>query len=70
METHRFDVLSFIFGAMFLAFAASVTWDVSLDLGFDIGDWILPIALLVIGIVLLASGIRAAVRKSDSKNNL
>ncbi len=70
METHRFDVLSFIFGALFLAFAASVTWDVSLDLGFDIGDWILPVAFLVIGVALLASGIRTAVRKSDNKINL
>lgn len=70
METHRFDVLSFVFGALFLAFAASVTWDLSLDLGFDIGDWILPVALLVIGVVVLASGIRTAVRKNDSKINL
>ena len=70
METHRFDVLSFIFGALFLAFAVSVTWDLNLDLGFDIGDWILPVAFLMIGIVLLASGIRTAVRKNDNKTRL
>jgi uncharacterized membrane protein AbrB (regulator of aidB expression) len=65
METHRFDILSFIFGALFLAFTASVTWNLSLDLGFDIGDWILPVAFLVIGVALLASGIRTAVRRSN-----
>jgi tellurite resistance protein TehA-like permease len=65
METHRFDILSFIFGALFLAFAAGVTWDVNLDLGFDIGDWIFPIAILVIGVALLASGVRTVVQRGD-----
>ncbi len=65
MGTHRFDVLSFIFGALFLAFTVSVTWNLSLDLGFDIGDWILPVAFLTIGVALLASGIRTAVRKNN-----
>ncbi len=65
METHRFDILSFIFGALFLAFTASVTWNLSLDLGFDIGDWILPVAFLIIGVALLASGIRTAVRRGN-----
>jgi tellurite resistance protein TehA-like permease len=67
METHKFDTLSFIFGALFLAFAAGVTWDVNLDLGFDIGDWIFPIAILVIGVALLASGVRTAMQRG-SKN--
>jgi tellurite resistance protein TehA-like permease len=66
METHRFDILSFIFGALFLAFAAGVTWDVNLDLGFDVGDWIFPIAILVIGVALLASGIRTALQRSNN----
>jgi tellurite resistance protein TehA-like permease len=65
METHKFDILSFIFGALFLAFAAGVTWDVNLDLGFDIGDWIFPIAILVIGVALLASGVRTVVQRGD-----
>jgi tellurite resistance protein TehA-like permease len=65
METHKFDILSFIFGGLFLAFAAGVTWDVNLDLGFDIGDWIFPIAILVIGVALLASGVRAVVQRGD-----
>jgi hypothetical protein len=66
METHRFDILSFIFGALFLALTASVVWDANFDWGFDIGEWILPVAILVIGITLLASGIRAAIKKSDA----
>jgi len=63
METHRFDTLSFIFGALFLAFAASVVWDYNLDLGFDLGDWIFPIVVLIIGVALLGSGIRNAMAK-------
>jgi tellurite resistance protein TehA-like permease len=66
METHKFDILSFIFGALFLAFTAGVTWDVNLDLGFDIGDWIFPIAILVIGVALLASGVRTAMQRGNS----
>jgi tellurite resistance protein TehA-like permease len=63
MEQHRFDILSFIFGALFLGFAASVTWKWNLDLGFDVGDWIFPVAILVIGVALLASGINAAMQR-------
>lgn len=65
MEKHRFDTLSFIFGALFLAFAASVAWDYNLDLGFDIGDWIFPVAVLIVGVALLASGIRTAIAKRE-----
>jgi tellurite resistance protein TehA-like permease len=68
METHKFDILSFIFGALFLAFAAGVTWDLNLDLGFDIGDWIFPIAVLTIGVALLASGVRTAMQRGKSHN--
>jgi len=66
METHRFDVLSFIFGALFLALTASIVWDVSFDWGFDISDWIFPIGILVVGLALLVSGIRAATKKKDT----
>ncbi len=65
MEKHRFDTLSFVFGALFLAFAASVAWDYNLDLGFDIGDWIFPVAVLIVGVALLASGIRTAIAKRE-----
>lgn len=70
METHKFDILSFIFGALFLAAAAGVTWNVNLDyFGFDVGDWIFPIAILVIGVALLASGIRAAMQRTNNSDN-
>ncbi len=65
METHKFDVLSFVFGALFLAFTASVMWDFNYDWGFDVSDWILPIAFLVVGIALLTSGIRSAITKRN-----
>ena len=68
METHKFDILSFIFGALFLAFAAGVTWDLNLNLGFDIGDWIFPIAILVIGVALLASVVRTAMQRGNNTN--
>jgi tellurite resistance protein TehA-like permease len=63
METHKFDILSFIFGGLFLAFAAGVMWEVNFDLGFDLGDWIFPIAILIIGVALLASGVRTAMQR-------
>jgi tellurite resistance protein TehA-like permease len=64
METHKFDILSFIFGALFLALTASIVWDANFDWGFDVGDWIFPVAILVVGVALLASGIRTAVRRN------
>jgi len=67
MEAHRFDVLSFVFGALFLALTASVVWDVNFDWGFDVGDWILPVAFLIVGVALLASGIRTAIKKNGSR---
>jgi len=66
MKQHRFDILSFIFGVLFLGFAASVTWKWNLDLGFDVGDWIFPVAILVIGIALLASTIRTTLQRNNN----
>ncbi|MFV1963709.1 MAG: hypothetical protein ACC658_18055 [Acidimicrobiia bacterium] len=62
MEAHKFDIISFIFGALFLAFTASVLWDMNFD--FSVSGWILPGAFLVIGVALLVSGVRTAIRKS------
>jgi len=66
METHKFDILSFIFGVLFLAFTAGVLWEMNFNVGFDVGAWIIPVAILVIGIALLASAIRETVNKSES----
>lgn len=63
METHKFDILSFIFGALLLTFTASALGN--MHFAFAIGDWILPVAFLIIGIALLASGIRTAIKKKD-----
>ncbi len=70
METHRFDVISFVFGALFLAFTATIVWDFNYDWGFDIGAWILPIAILIIGIALLMSGMRTALGKTGNDDQL
>ncbi len=67
METHRFDITSLIFGALFLTFTASVVWD--MHFAFAIGDWILPVAFLIIGVALLISGVRTAVKKSREIEN-
>ncbi|MEN8041543.1 MAG: hypothetical protein ABFR95_08575 [Actinomycetota bacterium] len=69
METHRFDVISFIFGALFLAFTASIMWDFNYDWGFDLGAWLLPVAFLIIGLAMLSSGIRTATKKNDNTDS-
>ena len=69
MEQHRFDIVSFIFGVLFLGFAASATWRWDLDVGFDIGDWVFPIAILVIGVALLTSGIRTALQRNNNTSD-
>ena len=61
METHRFDIISFAFGAVFLAITASILWDLNFE--FAYGDWIFPLAILVIGVALLTSAIRASIKR-------
>lgn len=63
METHRFDIISFIFGGLFLAVTASVLWDFNYE--FSISEWVLPGAFLVLGIGILASAVRATVVRKD-----
>ncbi|MDK1097656.1 MAG: hypothetical protein QGM47_10435 [Actinomycetota bacterium] len=60
METHKFDIISFAFGAIFLAITASVLGDRNF---VAVGDWILPVAFLIVGAALLVSGVRTAIRK-------
>jgi len=61
METHKFDIISFIFGALFLVFTAGVLWDMNFD--FSVSLWVLPGAFLVSGVALLVSGVRTAIRR-------
>lgn len=56
MYKHRFDAVSFVFGVAFLALAAMFAlpaepWEIYF--GLDLG-WLLPAAVLVVGVALLA----------------
>jgi hypothetical protein len=57
MKRHNFDALSFVGGLIFVMLAAAATWDEAFDL--DIGAWVLPVAVLVLGVGLMASAIRS-----------
>jgi hypothetical protein len=56
MKRHGFDPLSFVFGAIFLLMAAGAVWSDQIDWSF--GVWLLPVAVLVLGVGLLASTLR------------
>ncbi len=64
MKRHPFDLTSFIFGAVFGGAAAAYlladqfTWDVD-------GRWVLPIALIVLGIAGIAGAV-GGLRSSSS----
>ncbi len=60
MKRHAFDPISFVFGALLMAMAAGAVWNDQFD--WNIGVWILPAAVLVLGIGLLASAIRNTTR--------
>lgn len=60
MKRHAFDPISFVFGALLMAMAAGAVWNDQID--WNIGVWILPAAVLVLGIGLLASAIRNTTR--------
>lgn len=60
MERHAFDPVSFVFGIIFVAMAAGAVWNDQID--WNIGVWILPTAVLVLGIGLLASTVRDSTR--------
>jgi hypothetical protein len=55
MKSHRFDLLSFVFGVLFLLMAAAAVWDPSFR--WDLGAWLVPAAVLTLGIGLLVSTI-------------
>lgn len=58
MKSHRFDPLSFVFGVVFLLVAGAAIWDASFR--WDVGAWIVPAAVLTLGIGLLASTLRSS----------
>ncbi len=57
MKTHRFDIISFVFGTIFLVFTVSAVWNV--DLNFSLAVWVLPAAALILGIGLLVATLRS-----------
>ena len=58
MKSHGFDALSFVFGIVFLAIAGSAVWNPSLR--WDLGPWLVPAAVLTLGIGLLISALRSS----------
>ena len=56
MKQHRFDPLSLVGGVVLLMFATAAVWQESFD--WNIGVWVLPVAVLVFGIGVLASALR------------
>lgn len=58
MKKHAFDALSFLFGVFFIVIAGLAVWREEID--WNVGIWVLPAAVLVLGIGLLASSLRAS----------
>ena len=59
MKQHSFDPLSFLFGVFFLLMAGAAVFRQDID--WNVGIWVLPAAVLVLGIGLLASSLRGSV---------
>ena len=62
MKRHRFDPLSLVFGVIFLLVAGAAAWYQSFR--WDINAWVLPAAVLFLGIALLASTLRSGSQRS------
>ena len=54
MRRHELDLFSLVAGAVFLAVAAGHLLDEAVGINFD-GHWVLPVALVAIGVAGLAS---------------
>lgn len=63
MKPHRFDPLSFVFGIVFVLMALAASFRDQID--WNLGVWLFPAAVLVLGIGLLASGIRGTREMED-----
>lgn len=59
MQTHRFDPLSFILGALVVALAAAGLAGPGALAGLDL-RWALPAVLVVLGLVMVATTVRRA----------
>lgn len=57
MAKHRTDVISLLFGALFLA--AAGTWGLTGDVGWPGQSWYLPALLIVVGLIGLVGARRA-----------
>ncbi len=65
MKAHRFDPLSFVFGIVFVLMAVAASLRDQID--WNLGVWLFPAAVLVLGIGLLASGIRGT-RETETED--
>ena len=54
MRRHELDLFSLVAGAVFVAVAAGHLLDEAVGINFD-GHWVLPVALVAIGVAGLAS---------------
>jgi hypothetical protein len=59
VKQHSFDPLSFLFGVFFLLMAGAAVFRQDID--WNVGIWVLPAVVLVLGIGLLASSLRGSV---------
>jgi hypothetical protein len=64
MKKHNFDLLSFLAGAIFLMIAAASVLNTDLD--YELSGWVLPAAVLVLGIGLLAASLRGMRTAEDN----
>jgi hypothetical protein len=64
MKQHRFDPVSLVFGLMFLLAAAGAVLNDQID--WNMGVWLFPAAIMVLGIGLLASALRRTRENEDA----
>jgi hypothetical protein len=64
MKQHRFDPVSFVFGLVLLLAAAGAVMSDQID--WNVGVWLLPAAIMVLGIGLLASALRRTRENEDA----
>jgi len=64
MKQHRFDPVSFVFGLVLLLAAAGAVLSDQID--WNVGVWLLPAAIMVLGIGLLASALRRTSENEDA----